>query len=59
MALLPVDDLCGPSYNASLRPRRLLGQSRPLRFRVDGLALRHCVSGRDDPGRHEYSRRVI
>jgi hypothetical protein len=41
MALLPIDDLLGPTYNASLRPRRLLGRFRPTEPRVDAPVLRH------------------
>jgi hypothetical protein len=59
MALLPVDDLRGPIYSASLRPWRLSGQSRPLHLRVDAPVLRHCTRGRDDPGRHEHTRRML
>jgi hypothetical protein len=44
MALLPVDDLHGPTYNASLRPRSLPSRSRPTHPRVDTPALRHCAA---------------
>jgi hypothetical protein len=44
MDLLPVDDLIGPIYSASLRPHRLLGRFRPTQPRVDVLALRHCAT---------------
>jgi hypothetical protein len=44
MALLPVDDLHGPTYSASLRPRSLPGRSRPTHPRVDIPALRHRVA---------------
>jgi hypothetical protein len=45
MALLPIGDLCGPIYSASLRPLSLSGQFRPPYPRVDVPALRHCTSG--------------
>jgi hypothetical protein len=44
MALLPIDDLHGPTYRASLRPRSLPGRSRPTHPRVDIPALRHCAA---------------
>jgi hypothetical protein len=44
MVLLPVDDLLGPIYSASLRPCRLLGRFRPTKPRVDAPALRHCAA---------------
>jgi hypothetical protein len=44
MALLPADDLLGPVYSPSLRPRRLPGQFRPTQPRVDIPALRHCAT---------------
>jgi hypothetical protein len=42
MALLLIDDLHGPTYSASLRPRSLLGRFRPAQPRVDVPALRQC-----------------
>jgi hypothetical protein len=59
MALLRVDDPCGPIYSASLWPWRLLGRSRPLHLRVDDPALCHYASGRGDPGHHRHPRRVL
>jgi hypothetical protein len=59
MALLPVDDLRGPMYSASLRPWCLLGRSRPLHLRADDPTLRHCACGRGDSGRRGHSRRVL
>jgi hypothetical protein len=44
MALLPIDDLLGPTYSASLRPHCLPGQFRPTHPRVDVPTLRHCVA---------------
>jgi hypothetical protein len=44
MALLPIDDLLGPTYNTSLRPRRLPGRFRPTQPRVDVPALCHCTA---------------
>jgi hypothetical protein len=44
MALLPVDDLHGPTYSASLRPRSLPGRSRLVHSRVDAPMLRHCAA---------------
>jgi hypothetical protein len=37
MALLPVDDLLGPTSSTPLRPRRLPGRFRPTQPRVDIL----------------------
>jgi hypothetical protein len=59
MALLPVDDLCGPIYSASLRPLCPSGRFRPPNPRVDAPTLRHCVSGCDDSGRHGHSRTMM
>jgi hypothetical protein len=59
MAPLPVDGLYGPIYSASLRPCHLSGRSRPLHFRVDSHALRHCASGRVDPGLHGPLRQML
>jgi hypothetical protein len=57
MALLLVDDLRSPIYNASLWPWRLSGRSRPIHFRVDDPVLRHCASGCGDQGHHGHPRR--
>jgi hypothetical protein len=54
MVILPIDDLNGPIYSASLQPWRLLGRSRPPHLRVDASALRQYASSRNDPGRHGY-----
>jgi hypothetical protein len=52
MALLPVGDLRGPIYSASLRPLILSGRFRPPHPRVDVPALRHCASGQVFTGIH-------
>jgi hypothetical protein len=44
MTLLPVDDLHGPTYSASLWPRSLPGRFRPAQPKVDVPALRHCAA---------------
>jgi hypothetical protein len=44
MALLPIDDLHGPTYSASLQPRSRLGRSRPTHTTVGIPALRHCAA---------------
>jgi hypothetical protein len=56
MALLPVDDLCGPIYITSLRPLCPSGRFRPPNPRVDAPTLHHCTGGCDDSGRHGHSR---
>jgi hypothetical protein len=43
MALLPVDYLLGPTYRASLRPRRLPSRFRPTQPRVDVPTLQNCA----------------
>jgi hypothetical protein len=44
MALLPIDDLHGPTYSSSLRPCSLSGRSQPAHPRVDVPALCHCAA---------------
>jgi hypothetical protein len=44
MALLPIDDLLGPTYSTLLRPRRLPGRFRPTKPRVDVPALHHYAA---------------
>jgi hypothetical protein len=49
VALLPVDDLVGPTYSASLRPHRLPGRFRPTQPRVDLQTVRLAPANSPPP----------